>query len=232
MGSILDTPVKYDRGDFFSLMSLSLGASVARQNIMGELVIADKEWRVDIRERRIYFGENAFACGILGRETGGAWIWGWADAECGLPEAAFASARRIKRILGDVREFSAEKFMLDPLRTGHSIAAISTMASGENVCYYRCPFDDGAFVVQVNGLPDEVFAPLSRTQIMRGLIDVISAVECDHKLTAAGLLYDSGVPFEDGGSYIEAHFPDSNGLRMVFDDCNGVYRVLDIGGTL
>ena len=52
----------------------------------------------------------------------------------------------------------------------------------------------------------------------------------------AWMKYYKGVTEEDrprnGGSYIEAHFPDGNGLRMVFDCCNGVYRVLDIGGTL
>ena len=83
MASILNVPVKYDAGDFFSLLSLAAGASIARQNAMGALVIGDGGWRVDIRERRIYFGESAFGCGILGRESGGAWIWGWADKESG-----------------------------------------------------------------------------------------------------------------------------------------------------
>ena len=232
MASILNAPVKYDAGDFFSLLSLSAGASIARQNAMGALVIGDSGWRVDIRARRIYFGGSAFDCGILGRESGGAWIWGWADRESGLPEAAFAPARRARRALGGAAEFAAEKFMLDEMRTGHAIAMISTAASEESVCYYRCPFDDGAFLVQVSGLPAQVFAPLPQTVIMRTFMDVIGGLECDHKLAAAGLLFEGGVPFEDGGGYIDAHFPNGGDIRMVFEDYMGVYKVLDIGGTV
>ena len=108
---------------------------------------------------------------------------------------------------------------------------ICTAASEENVCYYRCPFDDGAFIVQVSGLPAEVFAPLPQTVILRTFMDVIGGLECDHRLAAAGLLHEGGVPFEDGGGYIDAHFPRGD-IRMVFEDCMGVSRVLDIGGTI
>lgn len=230
MGSILNAPVQYNREDFFSLLSLSAGTSIARQNAMGELVIGDNGWQVDIKQRKIFFGDNAFDCGILGREHNGAWIWGWADTEIGFPEGVFAPARRIKRVLGNAPEFSTAKFMLDEMRTGHAIAMISTASAEENVCYYRCPFEDGAFLVQVNGLPEEVFAPLEYRRIMRTLMNVISGLNCDHKLAAAGLLYEGGVAFEDNGGYIDAHFAQGD-IRMVFEEYDGVYRVLDIGGS-
>lgn len=231
MASVLNAPVKYDRTDFFTLLSLSVGASIARQTAMGELVIGDNGWRVDINQRKIFFGESAFDCGILGRENNGAWIWGWADREIGFAESIFAPARRIKRVLGDTAEFAAEKFMLDEMRTGHSIAMISAAVSEDNVCYYRCPFEDGAFLVQISGLPEEVFKPLERPQIMRTLMDVIGGINCDHKLAAAGLLFENGIAFDDGGSCIDAHFPQGS-IRMAFEEYDGVYRVLDIGGTV
>ena len=63
--SALTTPVEFDSGDFLSVLSLSAGTAIARQNKFGEL-IGNDNWNVDIRERTITFGNRVFEIGIIG----------------------------------------------------------------------------------------------------------------------------------------------------------------------
>ena len=44
---ILTTPVKFDKSDYISLLSLSAGAAIARQNKLGELVVGENGWNID-----------------------------------------------------------------------------------------------------------------------------------------------------------------------------------------
>ena len=160
--SILTTLVPFDKSDYLSLLSLSVGAAISRQKKMGELVIGASGWNVDVRNRRIKFGENEFDCGIIGSESyqSNTWLWGWANTESGVPEICFAPSRRAKRNFPECAEFSTGKFMLDEIHTGHNLSMITVSVSEKNACYYRCPYDGGALFVQIEGLPESVFAPI------------------------------------------------------------------------
>lgn len=228
--NILDTPIDFDRTDFFSLLSLSVGASYAWQNAMGALVIGDRSWNVDVRARTINFGEKSFPCGILGSENTqeGTWLWGWANTESNLPEMFIAPSRRAKRTLSAVPEFAAGKFMLDEIHTGHNLAMVSVGASDNNVCYYRCPVDDFLSIfVQIEELPGEVFAPLPLGELMKVYVDVISRFYCDHRLLAAGMLYQNGYEFTVEGAVMTA-FAKGSALTLAFEETDGLCRVCDI----
>lgn len=230
--SILNTPIEFDRSDFLSLLSLSAGMAIANQNRMGELVIKDNGWNVNVRERRISFGDNAFTMGILGSESeeSGTWLWAWANTESNLPELVTAASRRAKKALSDCPEFTEKKFMLDELHTGHNLAMVCVGVSEKDVCYYRCPYNGGAMLVQVEGLPEAVFEPLSAQQLMRQYLEIISAFYCDHRLLAAGFLYQNGTEFEDGGDFIDGKFEDIT-LRFSFENIDGLFRVVNIGSV-
>lgn len=228
--TILGCPVKFDRTEFFDLLSLSAAAMISRQNKMGELVIADNNWSYDIRNRRISFGESRFTAGILGieNEREHTWLWSWADAESNLPELSAAPSRRAKRALRGVPEFAEGKFMLeDELHTAHNLAMVSCAVSEKPVCYYRCPYDGGAMFVQTEGLPEEVFAPVRQAELMRTFLEVISSFYCDHRLLAAGFLYMNGNEFTEENNTITAKI-DGKRLRFVFEEAGGLSRTADI----
>lgn len=188
--NILNCPTEFDKKDFFSLLSLSAGAAIARQNAMGALVIRDSGWNVDVKNGRIAFGERIFDCGIIGTESeaAGTWLWGWANKESGLPERASAPARRAAKLMKDVPEFANPSFMLDELHNGHNVSMVCCEAAESDVCYYRCPYDGGALFVQISGLPEDVFAPLPPEKLARQYLEVIQSFYCDHRLLAAGML--------------------------------------------
>lgn len=227
--SILNTPTEFDRTDFLSLVSLSAGMAIARQNAFGELIVGENPWSVDIRARTIRFGEHEFPFGILGTQsdTIGTWLWGWANTEANLPELALAASRRAKKALGECPEFSTGKFMLDELHTGHNLAMAAVGAAEKCVCYYRCPYDGGALFVQIDGLPDEIFAPLDSAKFMRQYLEIISGFYCDHRLLAAGALYQNCTEFSEGEGVIEARFADRT-LVFSFEEIEGLSRVCDI----
>lgn len=227
--SILDTPIAFDRSDFFSLLSLSVGMAVARQVRMGELIIKENGWNVDIRARKIMFGSSAFEMSVLGSESdeSGTWLWAWANTQSNIPELATAASRRAKKALAGCPEFSEKKFMLDELHNGHNIAMVCMSISEKNVCYYRCPYNGGAMFAQIEGLPEEIFAPLTEAELMRQYIEVIRGFYCDHKLLAAGMLWLNGNEFTDGGSFIDGVFGDKT-LRFIFEEADGLNRVVNI----
>ena len=227
--SILTTPVEFDKSDFLSLLSLSAGSAIMRQNRMGSLVIGESGWNVDLRNRVIKFGSKEFDCGIIGSEDhySNTWLWGWANTESGLPENAFAPARRIKRSLTECEEITTAKFSLDELHSGHNLAMVTVGAAEKNVCYYRCPYESGAVFVQIDGLPEEIFAPAPLLDIANQTVKIISSFYCDHKLLCAGLLHQNGYKFEASETEISA--ADGTGtLRIELEDVGGLHRIVGI----
>lgn len=229
--TILTAPIEFDKSDFFSLLSLSVGAAIAWQNKFGE-VIGNDGWNVDLKNRTITFGKRVFDCGIIGSESeiGGTWLWGWAHTESGLPENAAAPSRHAKRTLADCAEFTAEKFGLDELHNGHNLSMVTIAAAEKKVCYYRCPYEGGALFVQVEGLPDEVFEPLTLDMLARQFLEIIQAFYCDHRLLAAGLLHLNGYDFAVGSDCITAE-KNGRALRFEFEEADELYRTSNISLT-
>lgn len=227
--SVLNCPVEFDKNDFFSLVSLSVGYSIACQNAMGENIIGDNGWNVDIKGGKIKFGNKEFASGVLGSESyeSDTWLWSWANTESGLPEIVSAPSRRAKKVLSQVPEFINGKFSLDELHTGHNLSMVCCAVSEENICYYRCPYSNGAAFVTVKGLPDEIFAPLSAESFVRECMDIIGGFYCDHLLMVAGFLYQSGYDFEQNGAVLSA---DVGGtcLFFEFEYSGDMYRLMNI----
>ena len=118
--------------------------------------------------------------------------------------------------------------MLDEVHNGHDLAMISCGVSHENLCYYRCPYDGGAALVTISGLPEDIFAPVDSTAFLRQYIEIISGFYCDHRLLAAGFLYQNGTSFTESENALTADFGERN-LRFLFEQTeDGISRVLDI----
>ncbi len=226
--SILTTPIKFDKSDYISLLSLSAGAAIVRQNKLGELVVGENGWNIDVRNRRIKFGEREFDCGIIGSEShyDGTWLWGWANTESNLPENVFAPSRRAKRALTECAEFQTAKFGLDEIHTGHNLSMITVSVSEKNACYYRCPYEGGAVFAQVEGLPEEIFAPITLSELVKNYVEIISSLYCDHKLLAAGMLHANGYRFDESENSLSA--TGEQNLRLDFEEIEGLNRVINI----
>lgn len=228
--SVLECPVYFDKTSMFDMLSLAAGRAVLCQNRLGEQIIADNAWELDPMKGLIRFGEREFRAGILGSESEiqNTWLWSWAHTESGLPESSTAISKRIKKLLPDLPEFQTGKFMLDEIHNGHNLAMISCGVSRDNLCYYRCPYDGGAALVAISGLPDGIFAPADSTEFLRHYIQMISVFYCDHRLLAAGFLFQNGTPFTEDGNAIVADFGERR-LRLIFEQTEDeISRVLDI----
>ncbi len=226
--NILDCPIPFDKTNLLDLLSLSVGRTIFCQNRMGEL-IGDNGWNVDIMNGCISFGGQKYKSGVIGTEsaTDGTWLWSWAHTEGGLPEIAAAPSRRAKKQLTDCPEFTNGKFMLDELRTGHNLSMICCAVSEKELCYYRCPHAQGAAFVTVEGLPQNVFAPVGTQDFLRQYLEIVSAFYCDHRLLAAGFLYMNGTEFSDEGAALVAHFNEAD-MRLDFEPSEGLYRLANV----
>ena len=105
---------------------------------------------------------------------------------------------------------------------------IACGVSHDNLCYYRCPYDGGAAVAAISGLPDEIFAPVDSAAFLRQYIEIISGFYCDHRLLAAGFLFQNGTPFTESENTLTGDFGERK-IRFVFEQtADGLNRVLDI----
>lgn len=226
--TILTVPIEFDKSDFFSLLSLSVGAAIARQKKFGE-VIGNDGWNVDLKNRVIKFGKREFGCGIIGSEseTDGTWLWGWAHTESGLPENAAAPSRRAKRALDGCAEFTTAKFELDELHNGHNLSMVTVCSADRDVCYYRCPYKGGAVFVQIEDLPEEVFEPLPLDALAKQFLEIIQSFYCDHRLLAAGLLHMNGYRFSEERECIACE-QSGRTLHIDFEDAGGLFRTANI----
>lgn len=227
--SVLECPVEYDKTNMLDLLSLSAGQAFLRQNRMGERIIGDSGWGLNPSEGIIRFGDKEFKAGILGSESyiQNTWLWSWAHTESGLPEKAVAVSHRAKKRLPDLPEFQNGKFMLDELHTGHNLSMITCGTSSENLCYYRCPYDGGAAFVVIYGLPEEIFAPADLQTFFRQYVEIIRGFYCDHRLLAAGFLFQNGTRFTETHGEIHADF-SSGELHLQFEEVEGMCRVVNI----
>lgn len=227
--SILGCPTVFDKADFLDLLSLSAGAAFLHQNRMGELIIGDNGWELNPGEGIIRFGGQEFRAGILGSESHiqNTWLWSWAHTESGLPEKAVAASKRAKKSLPELPEFQTGKFMLDEIHTGHNLSMLACGAYEEASCYYRCPYDGGAAFVVIHGLPEEVFLPAELPEFVRQYLEIIRGFYCDHRLLAAGFLYQNGTEFAERPGEIVGNFGGA-GLRFRFEEIEGISRVVDI----
>lgn len=229
--SVLDCPVKFDKTNMLDMLSLAAGQAFLRQNRMGETVIGDNGWELNPAEGLIRFGDREFKAGILGSESHiqNTWLWSWAHTESGLPERAVAASHRAKKSLPDLPEFQTGKFMLDELHNGHNLSMTTCGASAENLCYYRCPYDGGAAFVVIHGLPEEIFAPADLQTFLRQYLEIIRGFYCDHRLLAAGFLFQNGTKFTEAPGEINADFGGGE-LHLQFEEVEGMSRVVNISG--
>lgn len=226
----LDCPVYFDRTNILDMLSLSAGRAILCQNRMGSMVIGGNNWGLDPMNGIIRFGDREFTAGILGSESDiqNTWLWSWAHTESGLPERVTALSHRAKKTLPQLAEFQTGKFMRDEMHTGHNLSMIACGALNDNLCYYRCPYDGGAALAVISGLPEEIFAPADMQEFMKQYIDIISGFYCDHRLLAAGFLWQNGTPFTESPEAITANFSGRN-LTFRFEVTpDGLNRVVDI----
>lgn len=227
--SILTAPIQFDKSDFLSLLSLSAGNAILHQERMGELVIGENGWNVDVKNRLIKFGSRTFDCGIIGTESyySQTWLWGWANTESGLSEAAYAPARRLKRNIPECEEITTAKFSLDELHSGHNLSMVTAGAAEKNVCYYRCPYEGGALFVQISGLPEEIFERAGLSEIANQIVNIISALYCDHRLLCVGILHQNGYDPTVSETEITASDGEKT-LSISLENIGGLYRITGI----
>ena len=81
--------------------------------------------------------------------------------------------------------------------------------------------------MQIEGLPESVFAPISLDELAREFLEIIRSFYCDHKLLAAGFLHQNGYSFEDSGDFLSST-DGKRTLHFDFEEIDGIFRVVNI----
>jgi hypothetical protein len=208
--------------EYFDSLSACIGPARLRQTAFGELIVRDRDWKLDFARGELRFGEDAYPIQFLGTESYADFTWQWAFAGAeAYPEAILAAVGSFyARCMEEgMEELRGHILPLSPLVNGHNIASMAASIDPAGACYYRCPYENGAAYVLVGNLPDAVFAPAPVEKVVSTITDIIRQLPLHHGALAGNLLADNCAEVTQGedGSLV-GRFADGATLTISFDE--------------
>lgn len=213
---------KPEMGDaYVNMLSTYIGLARLQQLAFGRLVVKDREWSLDLDQGTISFGEDTYPAGLLGSESEitNTWLWAFANpggfSEAVLEDGNKFYARCMAQHIDDIK---GPEVSINDLVNGHNIASLASASHKEKVCYYRCPYQDGAAYVLVKNLPDAVFAPAKAIDVAKALTDLISQMPLNHTLLAKGILAQNCESINEEPGLLSGTFSDGSAIAIKLDD--------------
>ena len=195
--------------NFESIFAVALGRSIAVQQAIAEKVIENRNWKIDLINGVINFGEDSFPIQFLGSKSDAdnTFLWGWKNIN-NFPNSMIALPEKIRKY--------GEAYKIDVLRNAnvelnrkvseYSLAIVASMI-GEDVGYYRCPYEGGAAFIAISGLPKEVFDPVDEQRFIDILLKCLNSnYEFDQKLFVESFLMWNNTAYRWDGNTLIAKF--------------------------
>lgn len=165
----------------------------------GEVVVKQQDWACDLGQRTISFDNDVYPTQLLGSQSyvDNTWLWGWANT-ANYGEAVLQDALAMKA-LGESNHIPELKEAMSPLTTapyaeeagifdGHTIATATIGQLHKKACYYSGDYGNGAAILLVEKIPDEVFKPILAQEAISALSQVISLYPLAHKQVVKGFM--------------------------------------------
>ncbi|MCL1992538.1 MAG: ankyrin repeat domain-containing protein [Spirochaetes bacterium] len=201
-----------------------IGPVRQRQLKFGETVVEDQDWDLDLQNATITFSEDQYRIQILGTESyvTDTWLWSFASSKANdWPDDIVKAAKEAYKIILEATGDNSTKFDLTDFVNGHNIATllidICKQNDVENVCYYRCPYENGAAFVLVYDIPKSVFAPVDALQSVKIITDIISYLELDAKTLVRSMVETNCASFAETENGITGQFAGGIELAVLFD---------------
>ncbi len=182
---------KRDCNSLQELIEQNAGLSFEKQLIFGD-VIGSNAWDLDMQNGTIMFGPLDFPIQIIGSLAfnNSSWMWGWANAQSGMPENLLSQSNQLKR-LGEnknIQELVAGHFTVE----GGFEHKIGMAACGifNSKSYYCANYGQGTLVVTID---DDRIPGIDKNRIENVLTtfpQLISAIDLDHRNTFQNYLID------------------------------------------
>jgi hypothetical protein len=208
----------------YALVSLEKQEKLAR--LIGEHAI-----ELDIDSGKIRFNDYlAVHFQMLGTESGNTltWLWAWAEEQPHVPAHVLSAAFQLKNWgeKHDVPEFSSPSVDLNTA-DGPVISLISSEVCNAS-CYYRDPYDGGALYVLLFDKSIDYQPPLDLVGLSRGLSNLISLYEFNHKNALLSYFRMKGLSPAGTGAKVVCELESGEQMVAEFDD-SGRLRLLNEG---
>lgn len=215
---------------FLELFSTLAGTATARQIAFAE-VLGERGWAVDLETGTATFGDElTYPIQLIGTESylNDSWLWAWANPSS-IPPPLLETARQLREYgqQQKIPELTNSTFGLE-VADGHRLAMLAT-GLVRKTCYYRGPYENGALFFLVQGVPIEVFAPVTVERACTVINQVISVFEVDHRSMAASFLQEQGFALSSTANSLHAVREDSGSVDLTLDDLG---RIVEINATL
>ena len=195
-----------------------------------QLHVADQlgnhSWSMDLDEGKLALGDHSFPVQVLGTfaDVDRTWLWGWANAESGIPESTLAAARVLQRLgtqhgIAELTEPMVPLARLDP-------AALMLVATG--VCAaafsYRAPYDGGAAYLLIP-LPGLGPPPQDLEVAVNVITMFIAEHEVPHREALRPYLRFLGLGLEETAGRLVCRSPRGGSLVIEMDASSRFTRV-------
>ncbi len=210
---------------FQQILSANVGKVFLRQKRFGTYA-AIGNWNIDFSAGTISFaGSGTYPIQLLGSESyvSDTWRWGFDN---NVAESVVADTHAFFAMVQSTSELHGGDLDLTEYVNGHNIASLAAALHPEPVCYYRCPYDNGAAFVLVKNLPAEVFAENAPFPvILEAFRSCTARMELDHHALLVGMFADNGVVFHENDTVMQ--YTDAQGTKgeLRFDALHRVQNI-------
>lgn len=213
---------------YLNMLSAYIGLARLQQLAFGRQVVDGREWSLDLEKGLITFGEDSYPAGLLGSESQitNTWLWAFANpggfSEAVLEDGNKFYARCMAQHMDDIK---GPEMPLTELVNGHNIASLASASHKEKVCYYRCPYEDGAAYVLVKNLPASVFEPANALDVAKAITDLIGQMPLNHTLLVKGILGQNCETTAEEPGLLSGTFADGATIQIKLDQLGRIESI-------
>ncbi|MEH0157731.1 DUF6882 domain-containing protein [Limibacter armeniacum] len=223
----------YEKPDWYSLnelLSLHAGLSLEKQLIFGD-VIGDNSWQFDMGSGTISFGDNlTFPVQVIGSLSfnDNSWMWGWANAQSGIPEHLLEQSMQLKSIGEEkkVKELVEGHFSVEE-NFEHKIGMIAC-GYFSSKSYYCANYGQGTLVVTIDSDQIPAIEKSRLEKVITVFPQLIGNIELNHKEAFVNYLIDRGFQLKVEEDKIEG----LNGGKLIVGEFDQLSRLKSLNGKL
>ncbi len=198
-----------------------------RQEKLGDWVGDDGDFSIDFPSRRIEWSSGPAArCDLLGTESGGTWLWAWANTSLpfGGEVLSAANALRERGTELGVPELTEPGFPVDDLHNGHVLGTIASGLLGANGYYFG--HGEMAAVLTLVTAPELALPPADAIRLSGIITRGLGVFPMPHRPAARAYLEQRGAQVAvaaDGSWQVQA--PAGGQLTVSFDHLDRISAV-------
>ncbi len=203
--------------DFYLVFSACLGSVYTTQSRFEQTVLKGRKFRLNLKESFLEFedGEKLNIQYLGSSNKEGIWMWGW-NEKTELPSNLFDFANQIKDF-GEVHFTDYLKnaaFKMNKENFAQDLTSTVCAMFG-NTCFLEGKGENGSLYVSVEGLPNEIFQPVSEKDFAQITMHALKNHKVNHRLFVEAFLSWNDINYSYKDEILFAEFENQVEIEFI-----------------